>query len=72
MFERFRRWLGGNFICQGCGRAFTILTFGFGKGICPDCYSGEQPFLFFDKSYFLNRVLACLLGGTSEGVPPKR
>jgi hypothetical protein len=33
------------------------MSFGFGKGICPSCYNGEDVFLFFDQSFWLNRLL---------------
>jgi hypothetical protein len=34
------------------------MSFGYGESICPDCYDGEQPFIFLDDSFWLNRVLA--------------
>ena len=60
-FEKFRRWLKGSFFCKKCRREFHTMCFGFGEAICPDCYKGEQPFLFFDNSYLLNRITAHLL-----------
>jgi hypothetical protein len=33
------------------------MCFGFGTAICPGCYQGEQPFVFFDDSYWLNRLM---------------
>jgi len=66
-FERFRRWLKGSFICRKCGGEFHTMCFGFGEAVCPDCYKGEQPFIFFDSSYWLNRVTAHLL---NQGAPP--
>jgi len=56
-----RKWLAGEFVCRKCGRLLHTMSFGFGEAICPDCYDGEQPFLFFDKSYLLNRLLILLL-----------
>lgn len=37
------------------------MTFGFGTAVCPDCYDGEQPFLFFDDGFWLNRVMTKIL-----------
>jgi predicted DsbA family dithiol-disulfide isomerase len=37
------------------------MSFGYGEVICPDCYNGEEQFIFLDKSYWLNRFLAHLL-----------
>jgi hypothetical protein len=59
--EKFRRWLKGSFDCKKCGREFHTMCFGLGEAICPNCYNGEQPFLYFDDSYWLNRVTAHLL-----------
>lgn len=33
------------------------MSFGFGETICPTCYRGEQPFVFFDEKYWLNRII---------------
>lgn len=33
------------------------MSFGFGMAICPECYRGEHQFLFFDHSYWLNRMV---------------
>jgi hypothetical protein len=33
-----------------------VITFGFGEAICPKCYSGEERFLFYDDTYWLNRI----------------
>lgn len=43
------------------------MTFGFGKSICPDCYKGEDDFLFPDASYVLNRLLLRLGVGQATG-----
>jgi len=59
--ESFRKWLKGSFVCRKCNREFYTMCFGFGGAICPDCYDGEQPFLFFDPSYWLNRVTSRLI-----------
>lgn len=37
------------------------MCFGFGDAICPDCYLGEQSFLTFDDSYWLNRIIIRIL-----------
>ena len=57
LFGNLRRWLRGSFTCVRCGREFHVMTFGCGTAVCPDCYSGEQPFLFFDDGFWLNRVM---------------
>jgi hypothetical protein len=61
IFEKYRLWLKGSFTCKRCGKELHAMSFGFGDAICPDCYRGEQPFLFLDNSYWLNRILARLL-----------
>lgn len=61
MFGKLRLWLDGTFSCIRCGRTHHVMTFGFGKSICPDCYRGEESFLFFDQTYWLNRILARIL-----------
>jgi hypothetical protein len=45
------------------------MFFGYGKTICPSCYEGEQPFLFFDDDYWLNRFMARLLQHRGEPAP---
>lgn len=57
MFECLRKFLKGDFVCTKCGNESSSMTFGYGEMICPDCYRGEQTFLFFDQSFVLNRVL---------------
>jgi len=57
VFERFRLWLSGSFVCVRCGERFLVMSFGFGESICPGCYDGEVSFLFFDGSYWLNRLM---------------
>jgi|GEM_PF-6350331 len=61
LFEKFHRWLRGSFVCRKCGRRFHTMCFGFGEAICPDCYDGERQFLFFDNSYWLNRIIDHLI-----------
>ena len=34
------------------------MSFGYGETICPNCYDGENNFIFLDKSYWLNRLLS--------------
>ena len=70
LFRRFHRWLSGNFTCRKCGREFYTMCFGYGEAICPDCYQGEQPFLFFDNTYWLNRITAHLLNHSAPKTPP--
>jgi len=61
LFERLSLWLNGSFNCRRCGRQLYIMSFGYGEAICPDCYRGEEPFIFPDKDYWLNRILARLM-----------
>ena len=63
------RWLRGQFICRHCGQFFSIPSFGFGEIICPDCYSGEESFVFFDNTYFLNRLLRIFADRGFRGRP---
>ena len=37
------------------------MNFGYGTGICSDCYNNEKNFLFYDESYWLNRLYIKLL-----------
>lgn len=67
MFERFRRWLSGSFTCRSCGREVHAMTFGYGTTICLDCYEGEQPLLFLNEGYWLNRLLLRLTRLPREG-----
>jgi len=57
MFDKFKRWLRGEFVCIKCGKTwYSFGSFGFGRMICPECYEGEQPWFFPDMSYWLNRL----------------
>ena len=59
MFNKFKRWLEGVFICQKCGGEMLLFTFGYGECICVNCYDGEKQFIFFDtRSYWLNVIQA--------------
>ena len=60
-FSNLSKWLAGTFVCRRCGRDVNVMSFGFGECICPDCYGGENPFLFFDGRYWLNRLMVRLL-----------
>jgi hypothetical protein len=60
-FKKLRLWLSGCFECKHCGKNYHIMTFGYGQIICPDCYNGEKQFIFFDNTYWLNRILSILL-----------
>ena len=66
VFEKFRLWLEGSFVCVRCGERFLALSFGFGKSICPRCYDGKRSFLFFDDGYWLNRLMSKLFGGGAD------
>jgi len=58
MFEKFKKFLRGEFVCIRCGKTwYAFSSFGFGKMICPDCYQGEEKWLFPDMTYWLNRLL---------------
>ena len=61
MFERLSRWISGEFICLKCGTKQHLMTFGYGDMTCPKCYSGEQPFYYFDDTYWLNRLMMRLI-----------
>lgn len=37
------------------------MSIGYGDAICPQCYNGEEHFIFFDNSYWLNRLLIKLI-----------
>lgn len=56
--KKFTLWLSGTFYCRKCSETFHTFSFGFGECICPDCYAGEERFLFFDKTYWLNRLIS--------------
>lgn len=60
MFEKLRRWLNGVFICRKCKREFHVIWMGYGEAICSDCYNGEISFIFYDNSFWLNRILSRL------------
>lgn len=64
---RMKRWFNGSFTCIKCKKLFRTMSFGFGEAICPDCYQGEQPFLFFDESYLLNRIITRLQNHVCTG-----
>jgi hypothetical protein len=61
MFEKLSRFLDGEIACKKCGRTFFIMSFGFGEGICPDCYEGEKKFIELDQAYLLNRILSLFI-----------
>ena len=63
MIERFKKWLKSDIVCIHCNNIFHIFMFGYGKGICLDCYNGENKFIFLDKSYWLNRLIIRLNNG---------
>jgi predicted DsbA family dithiol-disulfide isomerase len=48
------------------------MFFGFGEIICPECYNGEQQFIFLEEKYWLNRITARLLNQrSSSATKPK-
>lgn len=60
MMERFMRWLGGEKICICCEKTYHTFSFGYGKILCPTCYTVdtyEKRFIELDKSYWLNRLM---------------
>ncbi len=58
MFENIRRWLKGSFTCSKCGKAFHIMSVGFGTTICPICSENNNGIsLCYDESYWLNRFI---------------
>ena len=52
-----------------CGKTFSIMSFGYGKAICPECYEGEQPFIFLDEDFYLNRVMKNLISKKASHKP---
>ena len=70
LFRNFKQWLDGSFTCRKCGKEFNTMTFGYGEAICPDCYKGEQQFLFYDESYILNRLMIKLLNQKTQEPEP--
>ena len=60
LVSRLYKWLGGMFTCVKCHKEVHIMSFGYGEAICPDCYDGEHPFIFYDCSYLLNRIVTRL------------
>lgn len=58
--SNLERWLRGDFTCRKCGVKSNSITLGYGEMICPNCYKGEQPFIFLDMSFILNRLLGLL------------
>ena len=60
MFENLHRWLNGVFTCRKCDREFHAFSLGYGDVICPDCYNGETSFIFYDNTFWLNRLLTRL------------
>lgn len=58
MMRRLIRWLRSSWVCTRCGREFHMMCFGYGTCVCPDCYRGEQPLLFPDEAFLLNRLMA--------------
>lgn len=57
MFERLRRWLDGKLQCRLCGGMFYHMSLGYGEAICPDCYDGQDRFIFLDINFWLNRLV---------------
>lgn len=63
MFDKFRKWLNGVFVCKDCGKTWIApYSFGFGLIICPECYGKHNPhpigeWFFPDLTYWLNRLL---------------
>jgi hypothetical protein len=57
MYKKLHKWLSGSFKCHQCGTEYNLPIFGFGEVICPDCYGGEEHFIFFNSSFFLNRIM---------------
>jgi len=53
-----------------CGRGVRLFTFGYGAMVCPECYRGEQPFVFFDDRFWMNRVLIRFVGQSGHRLEP--
>lgn len=61
MFDRFDRWLSGKYECVTCGKDYQLMSFGYGKTICPNCYNGVEKIISLDKEYWLNRLLSKII-----------
>jgi DNA-directed RNA polymerase subunit RPC12/RpoP len=61
MFNKFKRWLSGKYECVTCGNDFQLMTFGYGKTICPNCYHGGEKIISLDQNYWLNRFLSKII-----------
>jgi len=48
LYLALRKWINGTFTCIRCGKTFHLMIFGYGKTICPDCYRGGNPWIFFE------------------------
>ncbi|MFX0211215.1 MAG: hypothetical protein ACFFDT_34865, partial [Candidatus Hodarchaeota archaeon] len=48
LYLAIRRWLSSHFVCRKCGKTYHLMTFGYGTCICPDCFEGENPIVFFE------------------------
>ena len=48
--------MSGSFECIKCGIHIHLLSFGYGKTICPNCYDGETEIISLDNGYWLNRL----------------
>jgi len=61
MFNRFNRWLSGKYECVTCGNDFHLMSFGYGKTLCPECYNGGEKIISLDKECWLNRLLSKII-----------
>ena len=61
LFSKIMRWLNGDFVCLKCKKELNAMWFGYGAALCPDCYNGEEKYVWFDDSFVLNRFCNWLL-----------
>ena len=61
MFDKLRSWLRGEYTCRKCGKTYFSLSFGTGEMICPECYKGEQPFIFPERNLVVFGSLICVI-----------
>lgn len=61
MFDRFNRWFSGVYECVTCGKDFQLMSFGYGKTLCPNCHNGVEKIISLDQEYWLNRLLSKII-----------
>lgn len=59
MLIRLHKFLNGEFTCMRCGKIWNSHGLGFGKMVCPECYTHEDLYTWFrpNMNYWLNRLM---------------